>query len=95
MVKPVCQSLGRGCASSLEHLLPTDRCVVLCCTAALASLIPNDPIDQRLMASLAPVLDPVVTYIYRTPATSDALARVLSNDSPLVIHPPSAHLLPP
>ncbi|BDA49964.1 hypothetical protein COCOBI_15-0920 [Coccomyxa sp. Obi] len=52
--------------------------------AGLFSIIPNDPIDQRLSGALTPILDPVLTYIYRTPAISDTIAKLLSNDSPLV-----------
>lgn len=44
----------------------------------------HDPFDQRLAEVLAPTLAPLLTYIGRAPATSNAIASALSNDSPLV-----------
>lgn len=60
-------------------------CGVLVCRAAgLQSIIEHDALDQRLADVLTPALAPVLTYIGRTPALSNAITNVLSNDSPLV-----------
>ena len=44
----------------------------------------QDPFDQALAAALSPVLDPVPTYISRTPALSNALVTLAGRDTPLV-----------
>lgn len=61
----------------------TSSCVV-CHAAGLQSIVMNDSFDQRLAAVLAPALEPVLTYISRTPALSGAISNVFNNDSPLV-----------
>lgn len=40
-----------------------------------------DPFDQALVAALYPVLDPLVTYIGRTPALSSALAALVGQNT--------------
>ena len=58
-------------------------CVALC-AAALQQVIQNDPVDGRLEAVLAPALAPILAYVGRTPAFSDAIAEVAGANSTLV-----------
>ena len=54
------------------------------CAAALQQVIQNDPVDNRLEAVLAPALAPVLAYMSRTPAFSDAITAVAAVNSTLV-----------
>lgn len=55
--------------------------------AALQQVIGEDPVQSRLQAVLAPALAPVLQYVARTPALSDAIASVAGVNSTLVPHP--------
>ena len=55
--------------------------------AALQQVIREDPVQSRLQAVLAPALAPVLQYVARTPALSDAIASVAGVNSTLVPHP--------
>ena len=54
--------------------------------AALQQVIGEDPVQSRLQAVLAPALAPVLQYVARTPALSDAIASVAGVNSTLVHH---------
>ena len=59
--------------------------MILCAyTAALQQVIQKDPVNSRLEAVLAPALAPVLEYMARTPAFSDAITAVASANSSLV-----------
>ena len=55
--------------------------------AALQQVIGEDPVQSRLQAVLAPALAPVLQYVARTPALSDAIASVAGVNSTLVAQP--------
>ena len=60
--------------------------VALVYAAALQQVIGQDPVQSRLQAVLAPALAPVLQYVARTPALSDAIASVAGVNSTLVPH---------
>ena len=58
--------------------------VTVTCAAAYNTLTREDPFDQELKAALGPLLQPLNTLLSRTPASSNFIAGVLGNDSPVV-----------
>ena len=58
--------------------------VIHICAAAYNTLTREDPFDQELNAALGPLLQPLNTLLSRTPASSNLIAGVLGNDSPVV-----------
>ena len=58
--------------------------MVVARAAALQQVIQNDPVNSRLEAVLAPALAPVLQYMARTPAFSDAITAVAAVNSTLV-----------
>jgi hypothetical protein len=52
--------------------------------AGLERIVARDPFDQQLVAAFSPVLTPLLTYIGRTPALSNALVALAGQNTPLV-----------
>lgn len=52
--------------------------------AGLEGIVARDPFDQQLAAAFSPVLTPLLTYIGRTPALSNALVALAGQNTPLV-----------
>ena len=52
--------------------------------AGLEGIVERDPFDQQLAAAFSPVLTPLLTYIGRTPALSNALVALAGQNTPLV-----------
>lgn len=52
--------------------------------AAVDDAISKDAVDAMLRDALSPMLDPLITYLYRTPATASMLEPLIGKDSDLV-----------
>ena len=52
--------------------------------AAVDDAISKDAVDAMLRDSLSPMLDPLITYLYRTPAIASMLEPIIGKDSDLV-----------
>ena len=66
------------------QLSRTIMTVTLIYAAAYNTLTREDPFDQELNAVLGPLLQPITTLLSRTPASSNMIAGILGNDSPVV-----------
>ena len=50
------------------------------CAASLENLIANDPFDQKLKAALEPTVAPLLDFIARSPAMSQAIVEFLAQN---------------
>lgn len=48
--------------------------------------ITKDKVDNMYRDAFSPVIDPLIAYFYRTPATAAALKPLIGKDSALVRH---------
>ena len=52
--------------------------------ASVESAISKDAVDAMVKDVLSPVIDPLIAYLYRTPATAELLKPLIGKGTPLV-----------
>lgn len=74
----------------MSHIQTSNELLSVDAAAGLERIVEQDPFDQALVAALSPVLDPLATYISRTPVISNTLAALIGQNTPVVSTPSTA-----